>query len=766
MVPEIRVRVLGQRCEQGDQLAQGILKDLIALVDDRLKPLASGRYRAADVVWNAHSAPRADIDSELESESVARSKHILYCMFIHAAWDPGRCDPYRTVLIYPEGSFMWLPVTPSGSGILRFPEHTFVDRSEAAERITRFLLGDRAWFDLNGTRWAIRTGVSTGSEKVALIIEDETEYADLLGYVALRTGIFGSVDVVRSEGRFRQLRQAVENTKSVSAGVLLHSLDYAFPDHPEWEGFNDGALSWDVWRTLAQRTGLWRNAISGASADEMRLVSPSRWKVQHDPVAIDDESVRGAKKPLGWIHDLLSSGLLSFELPSGVKIGHDVFTSFGLEEGGALTQAGEPTSGHSATGWSQSAAQELLARSRKALAEGEAILSATMALEAVRLLKGRSVTLFLDAVTALYVAEAHAETRLACAAHGGRTPIRRRARELDQVAAWLSEHKLASDEMLRDQTTRIYLALRNVYQQAGAFDAADEVLLQVHRIGYDVRWVGSARRPNAQLNTSSGIDRLKKASVMLVHAARSRFLHLTDARSKLGSGLRWIVWLLIPIACVWLLLSGNSAFLQNVLNVGGIVISSIGIVLWGPDPFRWPHRKAPYATFLCAIALGLAGQANYTQFSGFTQALMFRSTDQGVAALGILALVWLLTKGPDGIGWLALALMPSRWVVAAAASIIVLSSANLTTFCRNSEGAASCQEGFLREVPLALTWTTGQMLGVNAPQKSSPTEDAKANGFQLNGAPSQHFLWFENTLTGWALFALGLSAIYRKATRG
>ena len=370
MVPEVRVRLIDwpTPTDATDRDLQKFLGELKELVKQELLRVAQQRYVGADIVWDTRVISRADAELEFESQTIFRSKDIFYCLVLDPTWEPGPYNPDRLVLTYLESRFVWLPFAPGGLNAGDCPDGTFMDKKGAASEIVRFLLGDRSWFDRGGVRWKIRNPEGTSLSTTALIVEDEPEYADMIGYVAYRTGRFGSVDVITSECRLSQV--ATQTPNSGKAGILVHSLNSAFPDRPR----GDNSRKWssvEEWASLATHTGLWRCTVSSACKSETVLVHPAKWKRQDDPLGMDGSKVRGVRKPLGWIHDILCSGLLSFNAQSSDTIRSAVYTTFSL--GSRQRPQGEPIT-HSAAGWAQAIAQDLLFRSRAALAQGEPLL--------------------------------------------------------------------------------------------------------------------------------------------------------------------------------------------------------------------------------------------------------------------------------------------------------------------------------------------------------------------------------------------------------
>lgn len=372
--------------------------------------------------------------------------------------------------------------------------------------VRQFAEGHRSWFDIDGQRRSIRAEYTEDRESAeetqrpcCRILEDEREYRDALAYVAYRTGRF-NVDAPALASGATRLIESIKNSRAAVPGVLIHALDFAFlgplpPNTPE-PRLRDG----ECWSCVLLENRLRRSAITGAAAPGLVLIDPATdgfwevsglvpghvrshhirlgWSRAERDGCLQREFVRGLRKPLGWLHEILESGLYSLAGSPPERERDEVLATY--FDGESNVRQGP---GHSAVPLAQGLAERLVQRSHRVSADGEHLLAAVMALDAARLLKARTLTLFLDAVAAMHCAEAKAEIELAATMGGGARSVVLRSTELRALLDFLEVNHEAPRELLKSWELRTWMQLREIYRNAGFFEASEEALLQRHRTG-------------------------------------------------------------------------------------------------------------------------------------------------------------------------------------------------------------------------------------------------------------------------------------------
>ena len=572
-----------------------------------------------------------------------------------------------------------------------------------------YFAGYREWFDVSGARWLFRAKQwdpeveSTVCLPPAWIVEDEKAYAELLAYAAYRTGAYRP-EIVNSEATFdrRLVRAGSAICRGINSAcdsaVVVHALDLPFSP---FKGKLKETMI-DEWTNVVQPLRCHRSIVTGARDEWLKIIPPRKWKD-----GVDDrlgwiktegkhqegehQSVRGLSKPLGWLHGVLSSGLF--------PAAHDDPLTVALFDGSVPTK--RENDHHSAPEKAEAVAQALLSRAPRYLEMGEPFMAAVLALDAVRLLRAKSATLFLDAVEALYAAEVHIELDMGAAAAGVvEDDLRARCRELQGLLDRLDRSGTISAEMSSDLRERIWTRLRQQYQEKGVFEAADEALYEIHR----------------SRNLKRGAGRL---------------LRKTETTRRLAHD--------YPVAR-W------AAF-----GIGWLVL--LGVVVFAG------RTHSPAYDLITAVA----------------------------TLIGLAITIWLY---PDGLGWVGPAIRPSRWLITLMLSVALLATANVGVFCgmgtcsheqesppRDQPGPRPSEQSwgaYLRELPGRLPgaafWTVGFAVGAQVLPTTFTLPRSEANvdflrAYELDSV-GQELLWLENFVTGWALFAFGLSAIYRRAVRG
>jgi hypothetical protein len=397
---------------------------------------------------------------KLESLFCEHSKNVLAICFIDAIKegleDEGQsAGEYvnllsRLVCTYPEVTFRFIESLPGNGKSARAKAcpGSFIQLQDITPVIRAFELGQRDVFDPYAVRAAVRsakwkdaetseltnieiTAKRLGMRPCAYVLEDESDYADLVGYCAFRSGryqvrpLLVRREVQADMERFELSEYLPEN----HGGVLIHAWDIR-----DWRK-GKARESFDV---LSEKK-VQRMVITGAGKDSVELKDPKKWSKDRDCwvawKAGRVPTLRGLPKPLGWIHDIQIHGLL----PEWTWKGGEVMTFLD----GVDCSIRETKGHHSAKLEAQEIAQQLLRRSHNALKNEEPLLAAVLSLEAVRWLRGYSSTLYLDAVQSLYEAETELELGFGSSGRSSRAGAkmaRERASRTDEEAINISSN--------------------------------------------------------------------------------------------------------------------------------------------------------------------------------------------------------------------------------------------------------------------------------------------------------------------------------------
>jgi hypothetical protein len=736
------------------------------------------------------------LSSKLRAMPARRLRDLMLVLFLPADgdnnWAKWARGLLRLVVLYPEVCFRFVTdgtvnavdfdnvcdVAPSGQ-----PESYAFPK--ASETIANFLAGYREWFDPVGVRRTYRHSLwkkkgandelplqgagSTATSDLlpAWIVEDEREYAELLAYVAYRSGKYAPEIIAGQQVYESRLTPFIKNAPNA---LVIHA--YQLPFLPfagkstddlrkEWlnVGSNGAASDWLAWRMM----------VTGARQcqEKFTLVRPTKWKPSDRwPKNFgwsDSHEIRGLQKPLPWIHDLLESGLYPAAggsapstcgptdppEPSAKGIGpHRPAKSDRLDDrffdGIAPSDVG---GGHSAPDEAQEIADSLLDRARECIDTYLPVTAAVLALDALRTLRGHSATLFVDALALLCDAEVRVELEVGSAAGGApKRSTQLRAQEVRDLLRHVEEKGLLPEGMRSASLERLWTALRQRFLGAGAFEAADEALMEVHRARGD-RW----RRQWRTRITAP----LKGCTLWLARLMKNA-----------------------PDALRWAQSERKSAMDSRRGSVHAEPGEALGRILQQRHMFRRRLRGLLHI----AVPLGLALDGFLLVNEHVMNSLRSGYTALVVPLLVFVGVSWAFIGHPDWSGWVVPAVRPSRWLLTAILSILVLSAGNTILFAGPSPStfqspvapsvaAHRCRSVFVRAVDACL-WTCGNSLGSQTlPEtlNAAPLADEEINfkvGDIKHNSLAQSVLWLENVFTGWILFAFGLSAIYRKATRG
>ncbi len=670
-------------------------------------------------IENARTA--VEIEATLRDLKPRRLRHLMVILLLSkpgsgdSSWSKGLV---RLVTLFPEVCFRFVTssdVDPN-SAYAHLYKSASKDLRDLGNVIVSFLVGYREWFDPLGVRrfyrsrdlWKKKNGLPD-SLPPAFILEDEREYAELLAYVAYRTGRYAP-EIVAREKLFEN-RFTLEHQDT----LVVHAMDLPFNPFDITASDKKARLDelrkvwcdkWKITYSLEECKGSgWRMAVSGGREEGYELVPPSKWPDRDDRFAwkegTPNHKLRGLNKPLPWIPGLLAKGIYPAVKDQGEK-GLD-FTFFD----GRFPLG--PKQGHSAPDQAQAIAEALLERARGCLNDYLPVMAAVLALDAIRTLRGRSATLFVDALTLLHRAEVHVELEVTSAAAGNPArETRMRAAEVRKLLHRLDAASRLPRGMEVASRERLWTTLRQTFLEAGAFDAADEALMEVHRARAQ-RWRESGWRKRALSKVKSFYAR---------------------ARSKLKNHAPFFDWLLEAVR-------GS----------------------------RWDERYLAMVFILAFSGLFLPFHSEGWRQNGCFS--MFIAVVTGVS------LVSAFVSQPDRTGWVAPAVRMRSWLRTAFLSVLILTIANMALFCRPDE--LSTSPGLYGRVERLFTsfiWTCGSTIG----SETLPRDMLQGVGsahicFPNAGGSASHctfghsLLWIEGVITGWVLFAFGLSAIYRKAVR-
>ena len=536
------------------------------------------------------------------------------------------------------------------------------------------------WFDAEGQRawlrhrlWRTASPLNAAPLEATFVIEQEQEYSDLIAYCAYRTGRSVATQI-HTRAEYDRMVTGL-TTKQTSRRRVIHSHKFTL---------GETALQGDLTATC-KALGIQRFVVT---ADPTVQLDPPRG------ASSESHRTYGLRKPLGWIHHLLPSGLVGLEAWDNQVA---FFDGYRLHELGG--GAGESADLHAAEATCLAISSTLIRRSRKAVSDGEHVIGAVMALDAVRMLRGHSVTLFLDAIDQLYRAEAMLEVNLAAAVRGARgDSVVRRREELDRLLETLVETKRLQPDDATYFCERTWTALRSIYQNGGAFAAAETALATVHRLG---TWR---------------------------HAGKS---------SVRGSG--WwrggVTALAIGCAAAMPWLAAN----------------------WG---FAGPHYAAMLLGAVALLALAGVTDPSRLLFKG-----MALTVGRWLGSLGFAIVFFagtnlhMMADDPDlfALARGAAALYSVDWTVSTLSSAQVTLNPIEVTDVPTVWAAAHRESGHC---------SSGGHKGdgdLDVPEKRFTCSFAFLS---RTPGPEQSMLWAVEMLSGWWLFASGVSVIYRRVVRG
>lgn len=696
---------------------------------------------------------------ELRGTPRRRLRHLMVILFVpserDAAWAGWAGHLLDLSLLFPEVCFRFATdntgkqaFTDVPSGWLVFAGTALKNDSgrSLCDDLKDFFAGYREWFDPLGSRRAYRmkrlwkkelenNKQNEQREPVpALIVEDEREYAELLSYVAYRTGVYRPEIIASGECYERRFRNRVNSFPKDF--LVIHSFDLPFKPFTNSGGQDDPDNIVQELRTawhqaLHGRKSYHRMIVTGGRNEGFVVIEPQRWRDNGNSNAFgwDDAGgngalhrIRGLSKPLPWFHGLIESGLLPRAASEEVQDRDADGGSQSLETtffDGVPAEKG--LEGHSAPDRAQEIAGFLLERAREYVDEYLPTLAALLAMETMRTLRGHSATLYTDAMSLLCRAEVAVELEVGSAAGGDpRRATQRRASEVRALLGYLEAKSLLPEGMALPSRERLWTALRQKFLGAGAFEAADEALMEIHR-ARSVRWRGRYRRA-----CSVGAN-FRKLRTSLQSPVRIR---------------KW--WRAVGPFCYW-------------LSPLALIVLAYCTVLAHERSLRWLRDTAhPAHGWIVPV----------------------------FAAVGLL---WSFFMWPEKWDWVGAAIRPGRWLATAVLATLVLTTANIALLaqekcpapCSAQDAATSAQESRsiygrygLRPFVSAYLWTCGNAVGsetlpatLDIAAKAARIEFPGSGGGGEHRTLAQSVLWVENVLTGWVLFAFGLSAIYRLAVR-
>jgi hypothetical protein len=805
---EIRVRCLRTTEMDAASILGSSQADLWQQLTDTVKnvQMPGGMELRRSVSRPLPAITGLDLFAEIEATSSTQLRDLMILIFLPAPspFDEGLSTrplwieeflPHL-VLLFPEVCFRVVS-DHSCPDVLAKTHLWYGDVCEKLKgTINDFATGYREWFDPDGARLSIREFFwpheKPASERLrAWIVEDEPEYRDLLGYAAYRSGRY-FVEIISNQENFS--RRVNTGLNSAQGGVLIHALDLPFGElfpredtAAEYERLRE---SWS--KMLPDSSLVHRMAVTAAQSDYIDIKSPAAWRAPSAcPLSKPSNSlfgitctttdqfgwfyskrmakqvIRGLRKPLPRIHHLLQSGL---------------FPDAGREYQGLLDAffdgREQPANGlHSPCPPAQAVAEALLHRARASIESYLPVAAAVCALDALRTLRGRSSTLFLDAFTLLSDAEVRIELEVASAAGGaGAHDAKARATESARLHHTLERFKLLPADTEPATSGRLWTLLRRRYLEAGAVEEADEALLEIHRAHWRNSWWSRRRRLIAR-PLRLWIERLKKRFDLGASGKASGFgveadedllgIHHAQWRMNWWSRRRR------PVA------KSRGPWLKCIkkrfeFGTTGKA-SRLGAKLYGL--FLWLARRLPIIILLLvALSVLLLADEYFVQHIRDDWSLHVSCI---AAACALFPIFW----NPDGSGWKAPAIRFCSWLRAFGSAITVLAAANLLLFSTFTDPVVSqspcAAEVVHRETPPcirfsrtidSLFWTAGLALGSEVtPERFEVASTERMIRFPGGGGDlhsfAQSLLWILNAMVGWLAFGFAISLIYRVAVR-
>ena len=516
-----------------------------------------------------------------------------------------------------------------------------------------------------------------------------------------------------------------------SKGVLIHPWDIQ-----GWTGSCSRGSYSDLPKLKIKRM-----LVTGANTKDVKTKAPEKWLREEDQwIAWTEGKVpelRGLSKPLGWIHNIRADGLF----PAWSQEDQTEWTFLDCT---GMAGSVVDDSHHAARPEPLEIAQCLLRRAQDALRTDEVLLACVFALEAIRWLRGHSSTSCSDALQCLYEAETELELRFGSSGSSSRSdaPIERNE-ELEALLKKLHEYGWMPERQAPEVKERIWSALRRRYNEAGAFEPADEALNFIHEAQKER--VGLTGKPvSAFLGwykpcTSVGMALLILIGFILAATAFAaplvRFpgeeppsVTLLHWSVRLPNWTPWVVPCLVlaGLALIWIRAWPKAAlhptaWARTVL--WSILFLSAGnlALLSDPSPIEsiTGHRVAAFAESVAWTCGGALAQSLTDKFINGVKA----QPEKHTAA-------------------------PSEKQTAAPSEKQTVGPSVKQTVAQSEEQASFETLSF----------------GWHGRTKENP-KDPDLGAIPVTQFP-RTMLWLENVLAGWLSFAMALSTIYRKAARG
>ncbi len=615
-------------------------------------------------------------------------------------------------------------------------------RRDILEQKRRFIkLGQRDIFDPFGLRVALRLGlwgdahtteeqtVSAALEALrkrqyAFILETEEEYRDLLGYCAFRSGKYKirSIRIQSTPADTPSAFRFAETLKLEGDDDLKQNDSKVGPGDVEKESKGVLIHPWDIrdWKDSCSRKSyedlpglrLKRMLVTGAGAKEVETKPPKKWPLAEEQWIAWKErkrgkvpELRGLSKPLGWIHDIRSDGLL----PAWTQEDHTEWTF--LDCIGTPVQVSNDGH-HAAPPQTLEMAQHLLRRAQDALKADEVLLACVFSLEAIRWLRGHSSTLSSDAIQCLYEAETELELRFGSSGSSSRSDApKRRKNELEVLLERLKQNGWMPERQAPEVKERVWAALRKRYNEAGAFEPADEALNFIHEA--------------------------QKERVGLTGKPVSAFLGWYKPCTSVGMALLVLIGFILAA----------TDFAAPLVRFPGEEPPSVTLLHWSVRLPNWTPWVIP-----CLVLAGLA----LIWIRAWPKAALHPTVWARTVLWSILFLSagnFALLSNPSPVNSITdhrgTAYAESVAWTCGGALAQSLADRFLNGFIAQPENHASIES-------LSFGWRGRTKANSNDPD--------------LGANPDTQFprtmLWLENVVAGWLSFAMVLSTIYRKAARG